>query len=39
VKSVQRLLSPLNYRTLTTIAVDDGPYTNYGNPWWKKDAR
>ena len=37
-KSVQRLLSPLNYRTQTTIAVDDGPFENYGNPWWKKDA-
>jgi hypothetical protein len=37
-RSVQRLLSPLNYRTLTTISVDDGPFTNYGNPWWKKDT-
>lgn len=37
-RSVQRLLSPLNYRTLTTIAVSDGPFTNYGNPWWKKDT-
>lgn len=37
-KSVQRLLSPLNYRTQTTIAVDDGPFENYGNPWWKKDS-
>ena len=37
VKSVQRLLSPLNYRTQTTIAVDDGPFENFGNPWWSKD--
>jgi hypothetical protein len=37
-KSVQRLLSPLNYRTLTTISMDDGPFENYGNPWWKKDV-
>ena len=37
-KSVQRLLSPLNYRTQTTIAVSDGPFTNFGNPWWKKDT-
>jgi hypothetical protein len=36
VRSVQRLLSPLNYRTQTTVAVDDGPFENYGNPWWKK---
>jgi hypothetical protein len=37
-RSVQRLLSPLNYRTQTTIAVDEEPFTNYGNPWWKKDS-
>jgi hypothetical protein len=37
-RSVQRLLSPLNYRTLTTIAIDDGPFTNFGNPWYKKEA-
>jgi hypothetical protein len=37
-RSVQRLLSPLNYRTLTTISVDEGPFTNYGHPWWKKDT-
>jgi hypothetical protein len=36
-RSVQRLLSPLNYRTQTTLSVDDGPFENYGNPWWKKD--
>jgi hypothetical protein len=36
-KSVQRLLSPLNYRTQTTIAVDDGPFENFGNPWWSKE--
>ena len=35
-KSVLRLLSPLNYRTQTTIAVDEGPFENYGNPWSKK---
>ncbi|HUU32741.1 MAG TPA: hypothetical protein VMW48_01695 [Vicinamibacterales bacterium] len=38
VNSVMRLLAPLNYRTQTTIAVDGGPFTNYGNPWWRKDA-
>jgi hypothetical protein len=37
-RSVQRLLSPLNYRTLTTISIDEGPFTNFGNPWYKKDA-
>ena len=38
VNSVIRLLAPLNYRTQTTIAVDGGPFTNYGNPWWRKEA-
>jgi hypothetical protein len=38
VNSVMRLLSPLNYRTQTTIAVDGGPFMNYGNPWWRKDG-
>ena len=32
VNSVMRLLSPLNYRTQTTISVDGGPFTNFGNP-------
>jgi hypothetical protein len=38
VRSVMRLLSPLNYRTQTSISVDGGPFTNYGNPWWKKEG-
>ena len=33
-----RLLSPLNYKVGTTVSVDGGPFTNYGNPWWRKDA-
>jgi hypothetical protein len=33
-----RLLSPLNYKVATTVSVDGGPYKNYGNPWWRKDA-
>ena len=36
--SVMRLLSPLNYRTQYTVAVDGGPFTNYGNPWWRKES-
>jgi hypothetical protein len=35
--SVMRLLSPYNYRTQSNISVDDGPFTNFGNPWWRKD--
>jgi hypothetical protein len=37
VNSVLRLLAPLNYRTQTTLSVDGGPFTNYGNPWWRKE--
>jgi hypothetical protein len=33
-----RLLSPLNYKVATTLSVDGGPFRNYGNPWWRKDA-
>ena len=36
--SVMRLLSPLNYRTQYTVSVDGGPFTNYGNPWWRKES-
>ena len=37
-KHAMRLTSPLAYRVSTTVAVNDGPYTNYGTPWWRKDA-
>lgn len=35
-KETVRLLSPYNYRVSLSISVDGGPYTNYGNPWWRK---
>lgn len=38
VNSVIRLLSPLAYRTLTTLSVDGGPFGNYGHPWWRKET-
>ncbi len=38
INSVMRLLAPLNYRTQTNISVDGGPFTNFGNPWWRKEA-
>jgi hypothetical protein len=38
INSVMRLLAPLNFRTQFTISVDDGPFTNFGNPWWRKEA-
>jgi hypothetical protein len=37
-KSAMRLLSPVNFRVQTTISVDGGPFTNFGNPWWRKDV-
>jgi len=35
-KNVVRLMSPLAYRVATSISVDGGPFTNLGNPWWRK---
>jgi hypothetical protein len=36
VRNDLRLLSPLNYRVASAISVDGGPFTNLGNPWWRK---
>lgn len=36
-RSSLRLLSPLNYRVAMSLSVDGGPFTNLGNPWWRKD--
>jgi hypothetical protein len=33
-----RLVSPVNYKVSTTISVDGGRFTNYGNPWWQKQV-
>jgi hypothetical protein len=30
------MLSPANYRMQVQISVDGGPYTNFGNPWFRK---
>ena len=38
IKHAMRLLSPFNYKVGTTVSVDGGPFINYGNPWWRKDA-
>lgn len=38
VNSVMRLLSPFNYRVQFTLSAGDGPFTNYGNPWWRKET-
>ena len=37
-KHALRLLSPFNYKVAATVSVDGGPFKNYGNPWWRKDA-
>jgi hypothetical protein len=37
VKHALRLSSPLNYRVATTVSEDNGPFTNYGTPWWRKE--
>jgi hypothetical protein len=38
IKHGLRLLSPFNYKVAITVSVDGGPFKNYGNPWWRKDA-
>jgi hypothetical protein len=38
INSVMRLLSPFNYRTQFHLSVGDGPFANYGNPWWRKET-
>ena len=38
IKHAMRLLSPFNYKVGTTVSIDGGPFMNYGNPWWRKDA-
>jgi hypothetical protein len=30
------MLSPAHYRLQVQISVDNGPYTNFGNPWFRK---
>ena len=37
-RHAMRLLGPLSYKVATTLSVDGGPFRNYGNPWWRKDA-
>jgi hypothetical protein len=37
-KHTMRLTAPLAYRVSVTVAVKDGPFRNYGTPWWRKAA-
>lgn len=32
-----RLVSPVNFKVNARISVDGGPFTNFGNPWWRKE--
>ncbi len=38
INSVMRLLSPYNYRVQFNLSVDGGPFTTFGNPWWRKEG-
>jgi len=38
IRRTMRLNAPLAYRVATTVSVDDGPFTNYGTPWWRKQV-
>ena len=35
-KGKTQMLSPANYRLQVQISVDGAPYTNFGNPWFRK---
>lgn len=35
-KGKTQMLSPASYRLQVQISVDGGPYTNFGNPWFRK---
>src|SRR5262249_30461120 len=37
IRNALRLVSPIRYRNLTSVSVDGGSFTNYGNPWFEKD--
>lgn len=34
-----RLTAPLSYRLAASVAEGDGPFVNYGNPWWRKELK
>jgi hypothetical protein len=38
IRHTMRLNAPLAYRIATSVSVDDGPFTNYGTPWWRKQV-
>jgi len=38
INAVMRLLSPFNFRVQFTLSTGNGPFTNFGNPWWRKET-
>ena len=34
-----RLTAPRSYRLGVSVSDDDGPFINYGNPWWRKEPK
>ena len=34
-----RLTAPLSYRLAASVAEGDGPFINYGNPWFRKEMK
>jgi hypothetical protein len=34
-----RLTAPLSYRLGVSVSEDNGPFINYGNPWWRKELK
>jgi hypothetical protein len=37
-RTTTHLFSPVQFNVRAQISVDGGPFTNYGNPWWKKSG-
>lgn len=37
-KTMWRIVSPLNVKVRTWFSVDGGEYLALGNPWWRKEA-
>jgi hypothetical protein len=37
-KAMTQLVSPVHYKVRSQISEADGPFTNFGSPWWRKEA-
>ena len=38
-KSMWRVVSPLNTKVQSWVSVDGGEYQAFGNPWWEKEIK